>query len=113
MPGERGRDELDWLVTSAEGRETFLVVLGRRAFAPLEQAVAALPQASGASGPQYASLGDNDLRRLRGVTRMVRGPVPAPSSDPGRLGELARSLGSHADAGDLWVRLVQVDNPRN
>jgi hypothetical protein len=87
-------------------------VISRQPLATLEQSVAALPQARPADGLQYATLDDDDLRALRGVGRMVREAAKAPSP-AGRLTSLVRTLGQRADASDLWVRLVEVDNPRN
>ncbi len=113
LPGAGARRELNWLVTSAEGRETFLIVIARRPLEDLEHTVAALPQAGSAGGLQYAALDEDQLRRLRGVTRITHDPAPNTPADPGRLASLARALGARADATDLWIRLVQVENPKD
>jgi hypothetical protein len=113
LPGGGDTRELNWLVTSAEGRETFLVVISRRPLAVLERAVAALPAVTAGGEPQYASLGEGELGQLRGVARMVRDTLARAPGAPGRLASIARALGGRPDAGDFWIRLVRVENPND
>lgn len=113
LPGSGEQHELNWLVTSAEGRETFLVVLAREPLEALESSVASLPRVSAGASLQYATVDESDLRRLRGVSRLTRDPVSKPPESPGHLIDLARELGARPDAASLWVRLVEVSNPKH
>jgi hypothetical protein len=110
LPGVREGEPLRWLVTSAEGRETFLIVASRQPLATVERAVAALPGVREGEAVRYATLTADDLRHMRGVAGVVADSAHTERAG-GHLTTLARSLESARERGTLWFSLVRVDNP--
>ena len=110
LPGTiRGRS-FDWQVTSAGGRETFLVVVSRHPLPEIEHRVAALEQASTGRELAYASLPPEALDDLRGVSGLVPSPAEPANEDDGRLAALAKGL-AHSPHGDVWTLLIHARNP--
>jgi hypothetical protein len=114
LPGRDAGVELDWQVTSAGGRETILVLAARTPLDAVEQARAALASASSGAAVRYAPLAPEVLSRLRGVARVAPAePTPTAAAAPpgGRLAALARTLSDPARPQDVWIRLIELDNP--
>lgn len=111
LPGRQGAEELSWQVTSAGGRETFLVLASRTPLEPVAAAVAAIPQASPDAPVAYRTLPPDALARLRGVGSVVaRTPLRDPS--PSRiLPGLARDLARLPQGRAIWMRLLVLENP--
>lgn len=110
LPGSKAGEDLSWQVTSAGGRETFLVVASRTPLPSLQQALAAAREAREGEAVNYADVSAEQLADLRGVGGVVREPAAAKPAS-GRLHALAGTLAREAASRGLWLRLVEVDNP--
>lgn len=111
LPGREGAEELTWQVTSAGGRETFLVLASRTPLPPVAEAVASIPEARADAPVAYRTLAPEALARLRGVGGVVRG---APLRQPARTGilpALARDLAGTSEGRAIWIRLLVLENP--
>ncbi len=100
LPGRIGGVPQYWQVTSAGGRERFLVIASRHPLPELERELAELT----AAGSETA-----------GVHRGVGGIAPAPPAGGGRRDALD-TLVEHLDAdrqrdGSVWVRQLELVNP--
>ncbi|NOT33039.1 MAG: protein kinase [Candidatus Eisenbacteria bacterium] len=111
LPGTRSAAPLRWVVTSASGEETFLVVAGRQPIPALEDVVATLPPVSDDREVEYARLPPDMLQRMRGVAGLEREASPAPPHKGSRLATLAAMLKGPEARPDLWVRLIRTQNP--
>jgi hypothetical protein len=97
LPGRLSGVPQHWQVTSAGGRERFLVIASRRPLAELDRRLADLAAASAAGG---------------GVNRGVGALEPAPLVGSGRLDALVEWLVAEQRAdGSLWVKRLELDNP--
>lgn len=110
LPGEEGGRSLDWQVTSAGGKETVLILVSPERLAPVEQAVAALPEARPGAAIAYPPIGADALARLRGVGGVTPGEPLRQGARGGILSELARDLSKRADR-SIWMRLIELENP--
>lgn len=111
LPGSRGGARLDWLVTSAEGRETFLLLASRSSVAALDSVVRILPRALEGAPVIYARLRPEDLASMRGVGGVVPDSTPASGSGEGQLRALSRELAGVSRPAPLWIRLLVLENP--
>jgi hypothetical protein len=113
LPGTVGGRENAWTVTSAGGREHFLVVLSPEPVAELEQDVASLPAPEPGRAIEYAAVGAPSLERLRGAGGLSE--LPAESARPAARSavfERFRALaGREDDVRGVWVRHVVLENP--
>lgn len=111
LPGREGAEELTWQVTSAGGRETFLVLASRTPLPPVAEVAAGIPEASTDAPVAYRRLPAEALARLRGVGGIVKGaPLRAPSRT-GILPAIARDLAGSAEGRAIWMRLLVLENP--
>ncbi len=111
LPGEEGGAPLTWQVTSAGGRETFLVLASRTPISPVADVASALPEARLDAPVAYRTLPPEALARLRGVGGVVRAqPLPR-AARSGILDALARDLGRSPQGRAVWMRLVVLENP--
>jgi hypothetical protein len=110
LPGEEQGRPLDWQVTSAGGRETILILVSPGPLAPVEQAVAALPEPRPGAAVAYPPLGEEALARLRGVGGVTSGEPLRSASRSGILSALANDLSKRGDA-SIWMRLIELENP--
>lgn len=111
LPGREQTEELSWQVTSAGGRETFLVLASRAPLAPVAEAVATIPQAAADAAVAYRTLPADALARLRGVGGVVRGPTLQEASHPRILSGLAHDLAKSRTGREVWMRLLVLENP--
>ncbi|HSM50048.1 MAG TPA: protein kinase, partial [Thermoanaerobaculia bacterium] len=96
LPGRLGGEAQHWQVTSAGGRERFLMVASRHPLPELERELAGLRAASSESGR---------------LSRGVGGLGPSPRAAAGRLGELADRLAAERRAsGSVWLRTLELAN---
>jgi hypothetical protein len=108
LPGRRAGAALDWQVTSAGGRERFLIVAARRPVAEIERRIASLEPARPGQPVRYPALDSAVIDEFRGVGGMVENRRPAPASD-GRLTQIADAIRRGArEPGGVWVRLVEM-----
>jgi len=111
LPGTESGRALTWQVTSAGGRETFLVLASRTPLAPVADVAAAIPEAQLDAPVSYRALPAEALARLRGVGGVVRAPTLPEPTRSGILAALARDLGRPAEGRAIWMRLVVLENP--
>ncbi len=113
LPGSANEESRDWLVTSAGGRERFLVVAASEPLAQFEEVLAAVRPADPTRAVSYPSLHEAEFSILRGVGGMATG-----EGDPGewagsRIAELTNLLErSTLPHGALWYRQIEFLNPR-
>jgi len=111
LPGKDGNASIDWVVTSAGGRETFLVLAARAPLAQVEQAVAQLPAAGAGEAVRYAPLSPGALDGLRAVGGTATRSAPPPSRGARRLAALAKALDDSPEGRAVWRKLVVLENP--
>jgi serine/threonine-protein kinase len=111
LPGPREGMEHYWEVTTAGGREHFLVYVSPDRLADLEQLWVSLPRAEvGRPVQTEQRLAANALGVLRSVGGLTSGR-PSQRSTPGGLADLPRlPQGSEAARG-VWARQITFDNP--
>jgi hypothetical protein len=109
LPGPHDGADLDWLVTSAEGSETFLVLAARNPVPAVDSVLATAAVAAPGATVSYATLRPEDLASMRGVAELVRSAdVPATT---GVLTDLGRRLERSPVRQDLWFRILVLENP--
>jgi hypothetical protein len=112
MPGLVNGTRVFWTVSSAGGREHFLVFASPQPLSPVFQRVFdALPRPS-AEAPALAQPLSNDLvSALRGVGGLTT--APAPVAGPGLRAEFGSPLSSSEEtARGVWVRQLTLENPQ-
>jgi len=109
LPGMRRGHALDWQVTSAGGRESFLFIASRTPLSGLEARIASVPRAREGASVSYARLDDQALSAMRGVSGLAPSRI-APRVRSDRLETLAASLAARADS-SVWIEHVTVSNP--
>lgn len=113
LPGRIGTAEQAWTVTSAGGREHFLVVVSPEPVAELEAELATLAPASPGRPIEYARVSRGAVELLRGVGGVAPLPATTPAT-PRRSGAFAefKALAGreHAVQG-TWVRQFVLENP--
>jgi len=108
LPGTARGESFDWVVTSAGGTETFLVVASREPVARLEDQVAQLRSVDPDRAPAYAQVAESTVRSLRGIGGMAPTSDSGPR-DAGRLAALAAELQGPLADEDIWVRVWTVE----
>jgi hypothetical protein len=111
LPGRDGDVALDWVVTSAGGRETFLILAAREPLPTIEEAVAQLPAARAGEPVRYAPLPAEALDGLRAVGGVAERPAAPASPGARRLAVLARALDATPEGRSVWRKLVVLENP--
>lgn len=113
LPGAIGGKESAWRVTSAGGRETFLVVASPQPLAEIEAELGRLPAAEPGRPVEYARVGDATVERLRGVGGIVEVPATAAKPAPRSTAfDRFRSLAAkESDVQGVWVRAIVFENP--
>jgi len=111
LPGDRDGTRLYWQVTSAGGREHFLIFASPEPMAAFERMFAALPRPALHAPVESAPLSHDDVGLLRGVGGLVS--RPAQTSGDSRLTErFTTELAQTAEtAHGLWVRQITFVNP--
>jgi hypothetical protein len=113
LPGFRDGEMKRWQVTSAGGREHFLIVTSPRPLADFEAEMTALarPRAD-REMPAALLLSDGARARLRGVGGIASPSPTQPAAPATRLFEMARSLDGRTEtARGVWVRQIDLENP--
>jgi len=113
LPGELNGDERDWLVTSAGGRERFLIVVAEGSIPEFEAVVTQLAIASADRAAEIAPLSEEQFAQLRGVGGTVPRAEWPDDWESSRIQELAALLdGAQAPHGALWYRQYEFLNPK-
>jgi hypothetical protein len=114
LPGASAGAEAAWSVTSAGGREHFLVVVSPGPVAELEAELAGLPAASPGRPVQYARVGGAAMEALRGVGGVSALPreAPRPARASGAFERFRALAAGESAAQGIWVRQFVLDNPR-
>jgi hypothetical protein len=114
LPGRVDGETKYWKVTSAGGREHFLVVASPEQLVELERDTAGLARPSEDGTPTYAPMSESAKERLRGITGLTSGPAPRSRTANPRLFELAKKLETGAETVQgAWMRRLDLDNPRS
>lgn len=109
LPGAmRGRDVV-WTVTSAGGRETFLIVVSPQPVPELEAGPTGFAAPDPARPIEYASVDAGVIERLRGVGGLAAAPAAAPGN--GALARFRALAGRESGVTGLWVREIVLRNP--
>jgi hypothetical protein len=113
LPGQGAGGEVHWRVTSAGGRERFLVVASPRPIAEIETEIASLPAADLERPLGAAPLPPQTMHRLRGVGGLAERTTARSAEAPvRRLSELAAALREGAETiRGVWVRQIELENP--
>jgi len=110
LPGALDGRQRYWQVTSAGGREHFLLIASPDRLPDLETATAAMLRPEADRPLQYARLSEQTKLQLRGVAGLVEGPHPRTA--PGRLYEgVPRLAAGPESARGAWMRRLDIDNP--
>jgi hypothetical protein len=113
LPGTVGGNEQAWTVTSAGGREYFLVVVSPEPLPELESELAHLPAPTPDRAVEYARVGPATVERLRGVgglTELPQGSV-APTPRSPLFARFRALSGKETDVHGVWVRQIVLENP--
>jgi hypothetical protein len=104
---------LEWIVSSAGGKEHLLIVASPERLTELEADLLAVPRPANGEGPQYPRLGDAARLRLRGIGTLVERPAgEVPPAPQARLYEITSKLASRAETvRGVWMRQVEFENP--
>ncbi len=114
LPGTLDGSDTYWGVSSAGGREHFLIVASRERLVDLEADLAAFPRPRTGSPWPMALLSDAGGERLRGAGILVLDSHSSPGSTrlTPRLNLLAASLATDVETTTgVWVRRIDLDNP--
>lgn len=106
LPGTANGEPQDWVVSSAGGTETLLLICSRDSLPALEGELAELREVDASRPVRYGKLDPDDLSVLRGVTGTR--PVDTRMIPPGE--RLAR-IADAAQGSDLHVTRVRLRNP--
>jgi hypothetical protein len=111
LPGAQAGERLSWQVTSAGGREHFIIFANTAPLSSFEQLFAGLPRAGRDAPVQAVNLSREAVGVLRGV-----GGVTATSNGAGAATGLAREFSTPLVDGEesvrgVWIRKVTLDNP--
>ena len=113
LPGPIDGRENAWTVTSAGGREYFLVVASPEPVAELEADLGRLPAPRPGRPVDYARVGEAAVERLRGVGGVT--PLPPETAPPvprSRAFDRFRALaGRETGITGTWVRQIVLENP--
>lgn len=112
LPGRVAGRELYWRVSSAGGRERFLVMASPSRLEDLEREIQALPTPREDQEPEIAArLSSETTARMRGIGHLG-------SADPARDGRMSgivsrvrRLAESEEHASGVWVREIELRNP--
>jgi serine/threonine protein kinase len=110
LPGLEGGRDTYWQVTSAGGREHFIIFASPEKLQILDEMFASLPRPAAGVPVQAAKLPPGVVSTLRGVGGLTSSA--APNVEGTLSSRFAQTLGeSEETAHGLWVRQLTVENP--
>ena len=112
LPGRRAGADVSWEVTSAGGRETFIVLASKEPKKALEKDLADFAALASERPVQYAAVSGQSRSALRGIGGLVEsGPVTG-KNEPGKLSQLVQAVsGQKTGSDDVRLWTIQLDNP--
>ncbi len=111
LPGRRSGVPQAWEVSSAGGREAFLVVAAREPLPEIEREMASFEAADPARHPQAGEPPPAASNELRGVGGLTASSA-APATGDRALDRLAARLVARQRAdGSVWVQQLDLSNP--
>ena len=112
LPGAHAGQDVQWQVTSAGGREHFLVFVSPSHITLFDGLLKSLPRPNTGRQVSKPRLSDSLVSRLRGVGGLVPRNPRAKPSEAHYLFEGARPLGTQPEtAHGVWVRQLTLENP--
>jgi len=112
IPGVVGREQVRWVVSSAGGREHFLIFVMPDKPAPMfEKMFASLPAPSYGARTLARKLSGDQLVALRGVGGLTKSPSPAATARLSEQFSVPLAEGEETARG-VWIRQLTVDNPQ-
>lgn len=112
LPGLGARHGLQWQVTSAGGREHFVIFASPVRMTMLDGLARSLPRPVSGAPISKPRIPSSTMGQLRGVGGLAPTGSGARQSDAHYLFESVTPLGSRAEATrGLWVRQLTLDNP--
>jgi hypothetical protein len=110
LPGAIGNEQHLWQVSSAGGREHFLLVASPTALTEFEPMLRALPSPEPGREISYGRVPDDVIGQLRGIGKLVTAPKTAESASPwfAAFDELPREAEQVQGA---WIRQLTLVNP--
>jgi serine/threonine-protein kinase len=112
VPGDVGTEQMNWQVTTAGGREHFLIFVSPEEVTAFAKMFAALPRPVLGGPIQSARLSHETVGRLRSVGGLAPS-THAQVSETRLTNQFSTPLGEAEEtASGLWVRQFTVDNPR-
>ena len=112
IPGVIGGESVRWVVSSAGGREHFLIFVMPEKPAPMfEKMFASLAAPSYGARTQARRLSGDALVALRGVGGLSKSPAPAATTRLSEQFSVPLAEGEETARG-VWIRQLTVDNPQ-
>jgi hypothetical protein len=109
LPGSRDGEQHYWQVTSAGGREHFLIYVAPERLGAFEQILTGLPRAELGRPIESVPLSAAAISTLRGVGGVVPG-APTMASIP-TLAELEPLQDARETTAGVWARRISLENP--
>lgn len=112
LPGSVAGTDAAWTVTSAGGREHFLVVVSPWPLAELEAELDQLPAPRPEHAVEYAQVDDTAMQRLRGVggVHRIEQSAPTSSATAGTFENFRSLVGEETAVRGVWVRKLVLEN---
>jgi hypothetical protein len=111
LPGSVDGRPIAWNVTSAGGREHFLVVASPDPVPDLESRLPALPAPAPGRPITYPPVPGAAIERLRGVGGVAEVPSSRPGPASGLFEEFRALASRESGVSGLWVRQITLQNP--
>ena len=110
IPGTDGSGDVSWQVTSAGGREHFLIFASPEQQPAFEKMFAALPRPEVGRAIRPQRVPDETLQQVRGIAGLIVGPAHMKVAQLAQL--FPTPLGEREEtARGLWVRQLTLENP--
>jgi len=112
LPGSIEGSGVEWQVTSAGGRERFVIVASLEPIQEFEQAMLDLPKPERGRPVIAAAVDQETTGRLRAVGGLAPSQGGAHVESTGQLFGLAAKLAAgREDARGVWIRQIDLENP--
>jgi hypothetical protein len=110
LPGAVGGIESNWKVSTAGGREHFVVLASPDAVPAIESMLAALPAPQAGQAVEYPALDAGSIERLRAVGGLSPVKQAGPSV-PMLFGDAAPLTARTENVSGFWARRLTLENP--